>query len=147
MLDDVVNLTRVDATVACAGDTPGPAFAAIARQGFASVVNLRLPGEPGVDTEASAVAAAGLRYHHLPMDSKAPTFDVAERFLEVLADPANQPVYIHCASANRVGGLWAIKRVVQDGWPRDAAIAEGQSIGLRSPVILDFVNRFLDARG
>jgi protein tyrosine phosphatase (PTP) superfamily phosphohydrolase (DUF442 family) len=57
-----------------------------------------------------------------------------------------QPVYIHCASANRVGAVWAIKRVVQDGWSREDAIAEAQGIGMKSPVMLDFVQRYLDAR-
>lgn len=147
MVAGVVNFTQVDATVACAGDTPTDAFASIAARGFASVVNLRMDHEPGVAEEAAAVAAAGLRYVHLPMNSAAPEAETVEQCLAVLADPANQPVYFHCASANRVGGVWAIKRVVQDGWTREAALAEGRAIGLKSPVIMDFVERYLDARG
>ncbi len=142
-----VNYTRVDATIACAGHTPWDTFPKLAEEGFASVVNLRLDGETGVDGEAEAVAAAGLRYHHLPMSPIAPDFDTAERFLQVVADPANHPAYIHCASANRVGAVWAIKRVVQDGWTPQAALAEGRAIGLKSPAMLEFVQRFLDARG
>jgi uncharacterized protein (TIGR01244 family) len=147
MVTGVVNYTQVDGSVACGGDTPRDAFTSLAEQGFRAVVNLRLDGEPGVAEEAEAVEAAGLRYVHLPMAPSAPEFKPAEQFLEVVADPSNQPVYIHCASANRVGGVWAIKRVVQDGWSRDAALAEGHAIGLKSPVIIDFVHRFLDARG
>ena len=147
MVTGVVNYTQVDGSVACGGDTPRDAFTSLAEQGFRAVVNLRLDGEPGVAEEAEAVEAAGLRYVHLPMAPSAPEFATAEQFLDVVADPSNQPVYIHCASANRVGGVWAIKRVVQDGWSRDAALAEGHAIGLKSPVIIDFVHRFLDARG
>ena len=147
MVTGVVNYTQVDGSVACGGDTPRDAFTSLAEQGFRAVVNLRLDGEPGVAEEAEAVEAAGLRYVHLPMAPSAPEFETAEQFLEVVADPSNQPVYIHCASANRVGGVWAIKRVVQDGWSREAALAEGHAIGLKSPVIIDFVHRFLDARG
>lgn len=146
MVAGVVNFTQVDATVACAGDTPRDAFAMIAARGFTSVVNLRMDHEPGVAEEAAAVADAGLRYFHLPMNAAAPDADTADQFLAVVADPINQPLYIHCASANRVGGVWAIKRVVQDGWTREAALAEGRAIGLKSPVIMDFVERFLDAR-
>jgi uncharacterized protein (TIGR01244 family) len=146
MIAGVVNCTRVDATVTCAGDTPGDAFATLSRMGFTSVVNVRLADEPGVAAESDLVAAAGLRYYHLPLDSKAPAFDIAERFLDIVGDDANRPLYIHCRSANRVGGLWAIKRVVQDGWTREDALAEGQAIGLKSPEMLDFVQRFLDAR-
>ena len=147
MVAGVLNYTQIDATVACGGDTPRDAFPALAQQGFRTVVNLRLDGEPGVAEEAESADAAGLRYVHLPMTPSAPEFEAAEQFLEVVADPSNQPVYIHCASANRVGGVWAIKRVVQDGWSREAALAEGHAIGLKSPVIIDFVHRFLDARG
>lgn len=146
MIAGVVNYTRVDATVACGGDTSPAAIAEIARQGFAAIVNLRLGHEPGVAGEAALVEEAGLRYFHLPMDPNAPEEATVDAFLEVVADPANQPVYIHCASANRVGGVWAIKRVVQDGWPREQAIEEARAIGLRSPVLLDFVARVLDAR-
>ncbi|AMY12787.1 Beta-lactamase hydrolase-like protein [Luteitalea pratensis] len=147
MVAGVVNYTQVNASVACGGDTPRDVFPSLAEQGFRAVVNLRLDGEPGVAEEAAAVDAAGLRYVHLPMTPTAPEFETAEQFLDVVADPSNQPVYIHCASANRVGGVWAIKRVVQDGWSREAALAEGHAIGLKSPVMIDFVHRFLDARG
>ena len=121
-------------------------MAALAAEGFKSVINLRLASEPGVAEEAAVVEQAGMTYIHLPMDGSAPENATAERFLEAIANPANQPAYIHCASANRVGAMWAIKRGVLDGWPRDRAIAEGQAIGLKSPALVDFVNRFLDAR-
>jgi len=142
----IVNFSRVNATVACGGATEPSAMAALAAEGFKSVINLRLASEPGVAEEAAVVENAGLTYIHLPMDPMAPEASTAEQFLQAIANPAHQPAYIHCASANRVGAMWAIKRVVQDGWPRDRAIAEGQAIGMKSPVMLEFVNRFLDAR-
>jgi uncharacterized protein (TIGR01244 family) len=146
MLAGVVNYTKVDATVACGGETSREAIAELGAQGFRTVVNLRQPSEPGVAEEAAAVEAAGMRYVHLPMNPTAPEFETADQFLAAVADPAVQPVYIHCASANRVGAVWAIKRVVQDGWSREDAIAEAQGIGMKSPVMLDFVQRYLDAR-
>jgi hypothetical protein len=36
----------------------------------------------------------------------------------------------HCASANRASGFWAIKRVVVDGWTKEKALAEAETIGL-----------------
>ena len=140
----IVNFSRVGATVACGGATEPSAMAALAAEGFKTVINLRLLSEPGVADEEAIVTKAGLTYLHLPMDSMAPTVAAAEHFLAVIADPAIQPVYIHCASANRVGAVWAIKRVVQDGWTREQAIEEGQAIGLKSPVLLEFVHRYLD---
>jgi uncharacterized protein (TIGR01244 family) len=145
--DGIVNFTRVTETVACGGATEPFAIDLLAREGFRTVVNTRLAHEPGVADEAAVVTRAGMAYHHLPLDPDAPDAAIAERFLDVLSAPTTHPVYIHCASANRVGALWAIKRVVQDGWDRQQAIDEGTAIGLRTPLMLAFVHQFLDARG
>ena len=142
----IVNFSRISPTIACGGATEPWAMTALAAEGFKTVINVRLASEPGVADEEAVVTRAGMTYIHVPMDSMAPTVASANHFLEVIADPSIQPVYIHCASANRVGALWAIKRVVQDGWTREHAIEEGQAIGLKSQVLLDFVHRFLDGR-
>ena len=95
--DGVVNYTRIDATVACAGATPPKAMGGLKRLGFVSVINFRTAEEQGANIEASRMAAveAGLKYIHIPF--RAPNPQVAEEFLEAIADTANQPVYIHCA--------------------------------------------------
>ena len=142
--DGVVNYTRIDATVACAGATPAEAMPALKRLGFASVINFRSAEEEGANIEASTMAAeqAGLKYIHIPF--RAPSPQVAEEFLEAVADTANQPAYIHCASANRVGAMWFIKRVKQDGWDHDRAMAEAETIGLRSARLKVFARGYVD---
>ena len=144
--DGVVNYTRIDATVACAGATPAEAMPALKRLGFVSVINFRTAEEQGANIEASRMAAveAGLKYIHIPF--RAPTPQVTEEFLEVIADTANQPVYIHCASANRVGAMWFIKRVKQDGWDTDRAMAEAETIGLRSERLKEFAVGYVAER-
>lgn len=134
----VVNYTRVDATVACAGATPPEAMAELKERGFAAVINFRTAGEQGatVDAGQAAAEAAGLKYYHLPF--RQASAEVAEQFLETVSDPANQPVFIHCGSANRVGAMWLIKRVRLDGWSPDEALAEAELIGLRSPALREF---------
>jgi uncharacterized protein (TIGR01244 family) len=141
----VVNYTRVDATVACAGATPVQALPEIRKNGFASVINFRTPQETGANIdEAKAVAAqVGLKYIHLPF--QAPTADIAAAFLQAVADPANQPVYIHCASANRVGAMWFIKRVKLDGWDPERAMKEAEAIGLRAPNLKQFALDYVKA--
>ena len=136
--EGVVNYTRVDATVACAGATPPEAMAEIRARGFASIINFRTSGERGatVDAGQTAAEAAGLRYHHIPF--REPSAEVAETFLATIGDPANQPAFIHCGSANRVGAMWLIKRVKQDGWNVDDALAEAETIGLRSEGLREF---------
>ncbi len=134
----VVNYTRVDATVACAGATPPEVIPKLKHLGFASIINFRTVEERGATVKASKVAAqeAGLKYFHLPF--RKPTAAVAENFLEVVNDPDNQPIFIHCGSANRVGAMWLIKRVKLDGWDVEKAIAEAESIGLRSTSLKEF---------
>ena len=139
----IVNYTRVDATVACGGATQPEAMADLKRLGFVSVINFRTAEEEGANIEASqaAAAAAGLKYIHIPF--RRPSPEIAEQFLDVIADTSNQPTYIHCASANRVGAMWFIKRVKQDGWDEARAMAEAETIGLRSEPLKEFVRGYV----
>ena len=141
--DGVVNYTRVDATVACAGATSPEAMSALKDLGFASVINFRTAEEDGANIEASqtAASAAGLTYIHIPF--RAPSAEKTEEFLAAVAEPANQPTFIHCASANRVGAMWYIKRVTQDGWEHDRAMAEAETIGLRSERLKAFAQSYV----
>ncbi len=143
--EGVRNYTRVDATVACAGATPPEAMAVLRERGFNAVINFRTAGENGatVDAGREAAEAAGLKYIHIPFRQPSP--EVVESFLAAVAEPANQPVFIHCGSANRVGAMWLIKRVQQDGYSVDDAVAEAEAIGLRSAALKDFALGYLDA--
>mgnify|MGYP001216569954 CR=1 FL=1 len=144
--EGVVNYTRIDATVACAGATPAAAMPALKQLGFASVINFRTAEEEGANIDASRAAAtqSGLKYIHIPF--RAPNPEVTQEFLEAIADSANQPAYIHCASANRVGAMWFIKRVTQDGWDNDRAMAEAETIGLRSERLKEFAVDYVTSR-
>ena len=139
----VRNYTRVDATVACGGATPPEAMVDLKQLGFTAVINFRTSQEEGVNIEASQTAAAdaGLKYFHIPF--RAPSPEVAEEFLGVVADPSNRPVYIHCGSANRVGAMWFIKRVKQDGWNDARAMQEAETIGLRSEALKEFARAYV----
>ena len=141
----VRNFSRVDATVGCAGATDPSAMAALKKEGFVSVINLRLPTEQGADVDAgrAAAQAAGLKYIHLPFNAAAPDAKVVESFLAAVADTSNQPVFIHCGSANRVGAVWMIKRALQDGWDVDRARVEAETIGLSSAQLAAFATEYI----
>jgi uncharacterized protein (TIGR01244 family) len=139
-LNGAVNVTRVDATVMCGGATANEALPELKKAGFTSVINLRRDGEPGVDIAASrrAAEAAGLNYVHVPVDGANPSAESVDAFLRAVTDTSNQPMYIHCGSANRVGAFWLIKRVVVDGWDVEKATREAEAIGLTSPGLKKF---------
>jgi uncharacterized protein (TIGR01244 family) len=144
-LAGVRNFSRVDATVGCAGAVDPAAMSALRKEGFVSVINLREATEQGADVDAGRAAAqkAGLKYIHLPFNAAKPDSAVVENFLTAVADKSNQPVFIHCGSANRVGAMWMIKRALQDGWPLEKAQAEGQAVGLTNPQLVAFATEYI----
>ena len=139
-LPGATNVTRVDATVMCGGATSPEAFPELKKQGFVSIINLRRESEAGADIPGAtaAASAAGLKYLHIPVDGSNPQPASADAFLAAITDRSNQPVYIHCASANRVGAMWLIKRMVVDGWDEARASQEAALIGLTHPVLKQF---------
>jgi len=141
----VRNYSRVDATVGCGGQVDPAAMASLKSEGFVSVINLRLPTEEGANVEQgrAAAQAAGLKYIHLPFNAASPDTKVVDSFLAAVSDRANQPVFIHCGSASRVGGMWTIKRALQDKWPLEKALAEGKAIGLNNPGLETFVTDYI----
>jgi uncharacterized protein (TIGR01244 family) len=144
----VTNFTRVGATIGCAGATPASAMPQVKKLGFVSVVNLRAASEKGALVEEGRAAAesAGLKYVHLPFDGQNPDPKVVEAFLAAVSDPVNQPVYIHCGSANRVAGVWMIKRVLQDGWELEKAREEAKAIGLSNPKLEAFAVDYIQSK-
>lgn len=142
------NLSRLETTVACAGATEVEAIPNVKKMGFAAMINLRQASEPGANVaQAQAAAkAAGLNYVHIPFDAAAPDPAVADRFLEAIKQPGNQPAYIHCASANRAAAMWFVKRVRIDKWETDRAMKEAEALGLSSAPLKQFVTTYVSTR-
>jgi uncharacterized protein (TIGR01244 family) len=141
----ITNFTRVDAVVACGGATETSALEGLKADGFKSVINLRLASEAGADIEGNQAKAKalGLNYFHLPLSGASPDPKIVDQFLGIVSTKANQPVYIHCGSANRVGAVWLVKRVLQDGWPVDKATTEAKAIGLSAPGLEKFALEYI----
>jgi protein tyrosine/serine phosphatase len=91
--------------------------------GVKTIVDLR---EDARDTAQSDAERAGMRYINLPLKEKSyPEADAATRFLEILADQTNWPVYVHCAGGrHRTGVMTAVYRMSVDGWSVEQAYQE-----------------------
>jgi uncharacterized protein (TIGR01244 family) len=141
----IVNYTKVDAVVACGGATETAALEGLKNDGFKAVINLRQPTEQGANIEENAARAKalGLNYISLPLNGQAPDPKVVDAFLAAVANKANQPVFIHCGSASRVGAVWLVKRVLQDGWTVEKATEEAKMIGLRSEALEKFALQYI----
>ncbi|HUU33288.1 MAG TPA: sulfur transferase domain-containing protein [Vicinamibacterales bacterium] len=141
----VTNFTRVDATVACGGAAEVAALDALKKDGFKTVINLRVATEPGANIEQNQAKAKelGLNYVHIPFSGASPDPKVIDTFLATIANTANQPVFVHCASANRVGAVWLAKRVLQDDYSIEKATTEAKAIGLSSPALEKFALQYI----
>jgi len=127
----IPNYNRALPQVGTSGAYAAEAVEEIKALGFTAAVELRGDDEEGVAANAEALKAAGLRYFHIPVTSKAPSEAQVAEFARILADPANQPLLVNCVSANRVGAMWALYRAAQ-GVPPEVAVEEGRTAGLKA---------------
>lgn len=148
LLDGVRNFTVIDATFGCAGATEASAIPALAAKGYKAIVSLRLDTEVGAAIAESRAAAdkAGITYIHLPFDPNAPDMAVADAFITAVTNAANQPVFFHCASANRAAALWMAKRMLVDKWDHAKALEEARLIGLTNASLQKFALDYVAAR-
>ena len=91
-----------------AGQPTAGDWHAIAARGVATVVNLRTASEMQGRDEAAEVRAAGMRYIEIPVAGADAITDANARLLRDVLAAAKGPVLVHCASANRAGGLLAL---------------------------------------
>jgi len=106
------------------GEQPeGSDYATLAAFGIKTVIDLQADGQAN---EKGLVEKAGMAFHRIPMTTHtAPTKGQIAEFLKLVNDPANQPVYVHCAGGkHRTGVMTAIYRMAHDGWTSDQAFKE-----------------------
>jgi uncharacterized protein (TIGR01244 family) len=143
---DVPHLLCIDERISTGGQPKEEAFAKLAANGFRSVLSLRQPTEgPEVAREQEVIEKAGLRFINIPIVTSAPKAEDVEAFIKAVKDQSNQPMLIHCGSANRVGAFWMIYRVVEQGWPEDKAMEEAIKIGLTNPGLKSFAQNYIAA--
>ena len=95
----------------------------LAAMGIKTIIDLQRDGKGG---EQSLVEAQGMKFYRIGMSDKSePSAEQAEQFLKIVNNPANQPVFVHCAGGrHRTGAMSAIYRITHDGWSADQAFQE-----------------------
>ena len=101
----------------------GSDYRDLAAIGVKTVIDLQVDGP---SNEAGIVTAAGMKFFRIGMTtSKAPTDAQIAQFFEIVNNPANQPVYVHCAGGrHRTGTMTALYRMTFDGWNASQAYNE-----------------------
>lgn len=144
-VDGIVNLRRLETTVACSGAIKPDALPNIRKMGFVSVINLRESTEPGANIaeEGAAAQSAGLQYYSIPFNSNSPDPAAADRFLDAITTKGAEPAFIHCAGGGRAATMWFIKRVAVDHWDIDRAVKEATDLGMNSPKLKEFAIKYV----
>ena len=135
----------VTTTVALGSNAATEAMPALKKAGFDVVIVIREDVEEGYDRQKSerAATAAGLRFIAIPFNRATPDPAAVRKFLDVVAAPENKYAYVYCHTGQRVATMWLVKRVRQDGWAFDRAMAEAESLGLTRPELKQFAADFL----
>jgi tyrosine-protein phosphatase SIW14 len=117
------NFGRINETYYRGAQPDGRDYTDLAALGVKTVIDLQ---QDGLAIERQLVESAGMRFFRIPMTTRtAPTSDDVLRFLQLVNDPANQPVYVHCAGGrHRTGVMTALYRMTHDGWNPDQAFKE-----------------------
>ncbi|MCA9021964.1 MAG: hypothetical protein KDA74_17575, partial [Planctomycetaceae bacterium] len=94
--------------------------------------------------EAGLVRMLELDYVAIPFlapDTLTPA--VFDQCRGILNDQARHPLILHCASANRVGAIWLVHRVLDDDIEFETALKEAKQVGLRTPGYIDQAKAYI----
>jgi protein tyrosine/serine phosphatase len=119
----ISNFGRINENYYRGAQPRGRDFASLAALGVRTVIDLTKDGD---QAEPGLVQAAGMRFFRIPMTTRQPPSPATiEYFLQLVDDPANQPVYVHCQGGrHRTGVMTAVYRMTVDGWTAARAFAE-----------------------
>lgn len=94
------------------------------------------PGEKTwmINKERALSTQLGFQFFNFPLSSIKNVTAIEEKWIQqtlsVMADPQNQPVYVHCEhGTDRTGLVIALYRVFYEGWSADEAHEEMMNMG------------------
>jgi protein tyrosine/serine phosphatase len=124
----ISNFGQVNKNYYRGGQPDAADFAALKQMGVKTIIDLQ---KDGMFQEASWAQNAGLQYFRIPLSSTRPAnAEQTACFLKLVNDPANWPVFVHCAGGrHRTGEMTAIYRINHDAWNADGAFAEMKQFG------------------
>jgi protein tyrosine/serine phosphatase len=146
----VENFGRVDPGYYRGAQPKGHDYRDLAFMGIKMVIDLEVSGDRD---EAGQVKAAGMRFYRIPMsDHSRPSAGAVQQFLELVNDPSNQPVFVHChGGRHRTGAMTAVYRMTHDGWNATQAYDEMKRYNFTSMgghgVLKDYVYEYYSQMG
>lgn len=103
-------------------------FAELKKMGIKTIVNLR-----AFNSDRNELEGLGLQYVHIYCKAWHPEDEDVVKFLQVVSDPKNHPVFVHCQhGADRTGMMVASYRIVEQGWSVEDAAKELDRFGFHT---------------
>jgi hypothetical protein len=121
----VKNFAKISGTLYRGAQPTPEGLARLKAMGVKTIINLR-----ETDDDISQMIDLHLKHGRFSLDLFEPDERLLATFLNVVADPQNSPVFVHCLmGADRTGIAVAMYRIREQGWPVGAAIAEMYRFG------------------
>jgi protein tyrosine/serine phosphatase len=119
-LDGLPNLHKVSDMLYRGAQPTAEGIKELDKLGIKTIVNLRSDHSDLDDMKNS-----GIHYEEIRMTASNPKTDYVIRFLKIISDSNNAPVFVHCRQgADRTGMICAIYRIFFQGWNKEDAIEE-----------------------
>lgn len=116
-IESILNFTRINARLACAGQPRPEHFALLAASGVAAVINLATSASTGhLPDEAELCEREGLDFTWLPVAWDAPTIEDYRAFAAWLDANRARSVLVHCAKNWRASMFCALSLIQREGW-------------------------------
>lgn len=110
----------------------------LSAQGVKTVIDLRDPMEPRPFDEPALAREVGMEYVNVSVRQGALDDSVMDAALAAIRSHAGEPTLIHCASANRVGGVLIPYFIIDKGMSEDDAVATAMKVGLRGADLMEW---------
>jgi protein tyrosine phosphatase (PTP) superfamily phosphohydrolase (DUF442 family) len=114
----IANFAQVNEHYYRGSQPTGEQFAQLKQFGIKTVIDLR---EDYKKDEEASVRDLGMHFFRIPLKTRvAATEEQTAYFLDIVNDPKNWPVYVHCKGGrHRTGAMTGIYRITHDGWTAD----------------------------
>jgi protein tyrosine phosphatase (PTP) superfamily phosphohydrolase (DUF442 family) len=121
------------------GGQPGAGhLEALKEAGNQVVLDIRDPMEPRPVDEPELVRRLGMEYVNVSVRQGALDDATMDRVLGALRLNQTRPLFLHCASANRVGGVLIPYFILDQGMSEDDAVEAAMRVGLRGADLLEW---------
>ncbi len=134
------NLFKVDAGLYRGAQPTAAGIKELKKLGVKTIIDLR-----DKHSDKEILGDSKIAFKRIPMTTWNPKEADVVRFLQIAADKARRPVFVHCQhGADRTGTMCAIYRVAVEGWSKRQAIDEMTKGGFGFHAIWTNLPKFIE---